>query len=747
MKAGVAFLRSPDPPDYGRRLSRLRWVRAARSSAFVELSARDSARDVLAGSDAWLIVRDEMALPWPLARFPVAPPGRVLVAGATLAAAAPVHTLRELEALPPAPLASDEVARPEPLALSFRVADFPARAGESVAEFLDRLLTGSVPTERQSGFCAFRFDDASELERPELTGHFPGDCRRLLDVGCGSGGASGALKSRLPALQVTGIERDERAAAGAKARIDRVLVGDADRVLERLALDGEEFDAFLFADVLEHLQDPAGALSRARELARPEAILVASVPNAGHLSLVRDLILGRFDPVPAGLADAGHLRWFTRRSLHEALEEAGWKTRAIVPWSAFPAPRADEFLSELSRWPGLDRESLTTYQWIAVAVSNSAETEKRGARKQASEGREDEALLCALEAPVPQRVQFDAVNRFRGIVLNYRGPIVRRVRISIDGSGVGEFPVDRTSEDLARHLPRMPAARNCRFEFDAFVPAGAKIVEFEAVEEDDRARPLFRMDLAEIRRGSGRLEKMKTGLRAFPMPSPEIVFLTQGHRDVGAYEDSIIPGFLNVQKYLARAGVDPTGLAAVLDFGCGTGRILTGWHLDDPARSLQGCDTNPSLIEWARRNLPPSIRLDLTSPLPPLPYPDGAFDLVCAISVFTHLRFLTQELWARELARVVRPGGFALMTLHGKTYVDLFLPARLEEFESLGHVEIEGREDGANESASFHHARVVAPLFPGFEVIGSFPEGRIDGERALHPLAALQDVYVLRRRD
>jgi SAM-dependent methyltransferase len=747
LKGAVAFLRGSDPPDYGRRLSRLRWVRAARSSGFVEISPRDPASDALAGPEAWLFVRDEMALPWPLAKFPLAPPGRVLVAGEDPAAAAPAHTLRELETLPPAPPASDGVASPDPPALSFRVADFPPRESESVAQFLDRLLAGSVPRERRTEFRAFRFDDASELERPELTGRFPRDCRHLLDVGCGSGGASGALKGRLPALHVTGIERDEGAATRAKARLDRVVVGDADRVLERLALDGQKFDAFLFADVLEHLQDPVGALGRARELARPGATLVASVPNAGHLSLVRDLILGRFDPVPAGLVDAGHLRWFTRRSLHEALEEAGWKARAIVPWSAFPAPRAREFLSELSRWPALDRESLETYQWIAVADAGSAETQRRGGPGRASESEEEGTLLCALEAPVPQHVRVGAVNRFRGMALNSRGPIVRRVRLSIDGRGVGEFPVDRSSEDLARHLPRLPAARNCRFEFDAFVPAGAKIAEFVALAEDERAQPLFRMDLAEIQTSSARLEDMTKELRARPMPGPEIVSLTQGHRDVRAYEDSIIPGLLNARKYLARAGVDATSLTSVLDFGCGTGRILTGWHLDDPGRSLCGCDTNPALIEWARKNLPPSIRLDLTSPLPPLPYPDGAFDLVCAISVFTHLRFSTQELWGRELGRVIRPGGLALLTLHGKTYVDLFLPARLEEFERLGHLEIEGGEEGANESASFHHPSVVASLFPGFELIGSFPEGRIDGRRALHPLAALQDLYVLRRGD
>jgi hypothetical protein len=86
---------------------------------------------------------------------------------------------------------------------------------------------------------------------------------------------------------------------------------------------------------------------------------------------VRDLVLGRFDPLPAGLADAGHLRWFTRTSLAEALDEAGWKDVTIEPSAGAPAPEAEEFLRRAEAWAGADRESLTTYQWIAVARPGS----------------------------------------------------------------------------------------------------------------------------------------------------------------------------------------------------------------------------------------------------------------------------------------------------------------------------------------------------------------------------------------
>ena len=89
------------------------------------------------------------------------------------------------------------------------------------------------------------------------------------------------------------------AAALARQRLSDVREGEAGAVLSDLAKAGERFDALLFADVLEHLDDPIRILGLAREVALPEATLVASVPNVGHLSLVRDLVLGRFDPLPA----------------------------------------------------------------------------------------------------------------------------------------------------------------------------------------------------------------------------------------------------------------------------------------------------------------------------------------------------------------------------------------------------------------------------------------------------------------
>src|SRR5262249_50027889 len=173
-------------------------------------------------------------------------------------------------------------------------------------------------------FAAIALDDPSGRERPEISAALPPGARKMLDVGCGAAATSAAYLARYPTTEVTGIERDPASAARARKVLSRVLEGDALALLERLAAPREPFALTPFRDRLQRLTEPHRVLALARTIAAPAATVVSSVPNVGHVSVVRDLLLGRFDPVPAGLLDAGHLRWWTRSSLEEMLEETGW---------------------------------------------------------------------------------------------------------------------------------------------------------------------------------------------------------------------------------------------------------------------------------------------------------------------------------------------------------------------------------------------------------------------------------------
>lgn len=365
----IAFPTSPDPLNFGRRLGRLRWRRALAAHFDTSPPPEATALDVFSSGD-WAIVLCDTAVPV-CAVAPAVGNGRVVFAEAlAVRGDRAVHTLREIESASPA--AFDPVRDGSVPAVAFSTSDFPPSPDETVDQFLARLLDSRTPRESVPGFAALLAPDAFGFERPEVTRWLSSPIRRLLDVGCGAGRASAAVKKRFSGLTVTGIEKDSGAAARARAVLDSVFEEDAATGLARLLVAGERFDAFLFADVLEHLEDPLAVLAQARALALPGASLVASVPNVGHLSLARDLLLGRFDPLPAGLADAGHLRWFTRGFLAEALIESGWSVDSVHSVEGAPPPEGASFLEWFSAWTGLDRTSLAAYQWIAVARAGPA---------------------------------------------------------------------------------------------------------------------------------------------------------------------------------------------------------------------------------------------------------------------------------------------------------------------------------------------------------------------------------------
>ncbi len=364
MTLALAFLQGRRGVDYGARLERLRWRRAAGVRDSAEWPWDAAAAEALARSDVWMVVTDSSALPI-FRGAPEPAPGRVLAAASAVPSGGAVHTLRELEAA----RCSVSPAPNRAAALVVRREDFPATPSETVEAWVERLLRLDARLDSSEGFAAVRFEEPSVRERPELTRRLPQGPLRILDAGCGAGGCIASACARHPDWSVTGIERDPELAGRARSRCDRVIEGDLREVLPALEREGGRFDAIVFADVLEHLEDPVSALAAARRIASPGARLLVSVPNVGHLSIVRDLVAGRFDPIPAGLTDAGHLRWFTRSFLAEAIAEAGWTLASIESEPGAPAAGAGELLALADAWPDADRESLRTYQWIAIAAA------------------------------------------------------------------------------------------------------------------------------------------------------------------------------------------------------------------------------------------------------------------------------------------------------------------------------------------------------------------------------------------
>lgn len=119
--------------------------------------------------------------------------------------------------------------------------------------------------------------------------------------------------------------------------------------------------------------------------------------------------------------------------------------------------------------------------------------------------------------------------------------------------------------------------------------------------------------------------------------------------------------------------------ARVLDFGCGVGRVLRHFAAETSQAELHGCDVDLQSIAWLREAFPPVFRVTTCEPQPPLEYADDTFDLIYVISIFTHLVDGEWEPWLRELHRVLRPDGVALVTFHNRVAYEHMAGAPFDE--------------------------------------------------------------------
>ena len=121
----------------------------------------------------------------------------------------------------------------------------------------------------------------------------------------------------------------------------------------------------------------------------------------------------------------------------------------------------------------------------------------------------------------------------------------------------------------------------------------------------------------------------------------------------------------DMQAALLEAGRRLTDFHSILDFGCGCGRTLMWLTRQLRGADLHGADVDPDAVAWCVAHLP-GAHFQANAALPPLDYPAETFDLIYAISVFTHLHADGQKQWLAELARLLRPGGILLLTVYGE---------------------------------------------------------------------------------
>lgn len=143
----------------------------------------------------------------------------------------------------------------------------------------------------------------------------------VLDFGCSTGYFGKYLKDTKKCF-VYGLEISEDIKE-ARKNLDGVYSFDLDgswpeEVFER------KYDALFFGDVIEHLKYPEEVLRKAGKLLKPGAKIFISTPNIAHISTRLELLGGNFEYESMGILDNTHLKYFTKKSLTQLVDSAGY---------------------------------------------------------------------------------------------------------------------------------------------------------------------------------------------------------------------------------------------------------------------------------------------------------------------------------------------------------------------------------------------------------------------------------------
>ena len=126
------------------------------------------------------------------------------------------------------------------------------------------------------------------------------------------------------------------------------------------------FDVVLCGDLIEHLREPGVFLERVRPAIRTGGRVVLSTPNVANWSVRMSLLAGRWRYTDRGILDRTHAHLFTRTTLVETLESAGYCIQELD--YTVPVPRiGTPTVERVAHAVGRARPTLFAYQFVVAA--------------------------------------------------------------------------------------------------------------------------------------------------------------------------------------------------------------------------------------------------------------------------------------------------------------------------------------------------------------------------------------------
>jgi 2-polyprenyl-3-methyl-5-hydroxy-6-metoxy-1,4-benzoquinol methylase len=158
--------------------------------------------------------------------------------------------------------------------------------------------------------------------------------RSVVDIGCGNGALCRELARR--GYEVVGCEPSADGVRFAQSAAPELVFHQLGVDDDPSAVGNESFDVAIATEVIEHLVRPRNLPRFAKQLLRPGGHLIVSTPYHGYL---KNLVLALTDKWDAHLNpfwDGGHIKFWSRKTLSQLLNEAGFRVVRFIGAGRLP---------------------------------------------------------------------------------------------------------------------------------------------------------------------------------------------------------------------------------------------------------------------------------------------------------------------------------------------------------------------------------------------------------------------------
>ena len=189
----------------------------------------------------------------------------------------------------------------------------------------------------------------------------------ILEFNCSLGATLFRLKYMYPNAKLYGIETDINVARICGKMIE-VMTQDFE---ENYIMNFREnkvdfFDYIILGNKLQFSTDPWKLLKEIKKFLKPGGYVIATIPNAMHYSVIKDLLIGQFIYNTNSILDRSYNKFFTLSDIYKIFDECGYINPYLFHYHNEITKEDDKFLNQICRIVGENMKGhFLSYEYVA----------------------------------------------------------------------------------------------------------------------------------------------------------------------------------------------------------------------------------------------------------------------------------------------------------------------------------------------------------------------------------------------